>query len=66
MSINVKAATAPSVLASRAGVRPAEITPTKPPSSYLTNESSEPKAKTVLVNRKPDTRGLAARIDTTA
>lgn len=66
MSINVKAATAPSVLASRAGVRPAEITPAKPPSSYLTDESSLPKAKTVIVNRKTDTRGLVAKIDTTA
>jgi hypothetical protein len=63
MGINIAAATAPTAITSRAGVRPAEITPTKPPSSYLTNHSSLPKEKTVIVNRKPDTRGL---VDKTA
>jgi hypothetical protein len=63
MGINVEAATGPSAISSRAGVRPAEITPTKTPSAYLTNESNLPKAKTAIVNRKPDTRGL---VDKTA
>lgn len=63
MSFSVEQTIRPSALVGRAGPRRPVIDTTRQNILQTAPEHPTPQAKTVLVNRRPDSRGLVCKVD---
>jgi hypothetical protein len=63
MSFSVEQTLKPSPLVGRAGPRPVAVDTTRKSVLQTVGEHPIPQAKLALVNRRPDVRGLLAKVD---